>query len=92
MKVTNPLIETSLTDCTKTNGENEVYERDCHLLPICKSYGHAGFGCLAGAYAGNRCTRGEKMQIVIANDANPNATFKYDKPSKEDMEHYTIGK
>lgn len=92
MKVTNPLIEPSLFDSIREEVDKEVYEKDCHILPICKSYGQASYCCLAGAFAGKRCSYAEKMQIVIVNDANPNAIFKFDKPSKEEMRLYVTEK
>lgn len=87
----NPLISKSLTDEVEIveNGK-EVYVSDCHNLPICGSYGNSFFCCLAGANAGTRCTRGEKIQIRILNDMNPNAIHKPDKPSKESLKDYTM--
>lgn len=91
-KYKNPLISTSLTDETEINESGtEVYKHDCHNLPICISYGETFFACLAGAYAGNRCARGEKMQIRILNDMNPNALHKPHKPSVSDLEDYISG-
>ena len=88
----NPLISTSLTDETKTDESGkEVYTHDCHNLPICKSYGEVFFACLAGAYADTRCTRGEKMQIRILNDMNPNALHKPCKPPASDLADYISG-
>jgi hypothetical protein len=88
----NPLISPSLTDLTETNENgNEVYQHDCHNLPICKSYGETFFACLKGANFGTRCTRGEKMQIRILNDMNPNALHKPHKPSKTELEDYIGG-
>ena len=88
----NPLISTSLTDETETNESGaEVYTHDCHNLPICGSYGETFFACLAGACAGTRCARGEKMQIRILNDMNPNALHTPHKPSESDLEDYISG-
>lgn len=92
MNVTNPLIEPGLFDSIREEQGKEIYEKDCHILPICKSYGQASYCCLAGAFAGKRCSYADKMHIVIANDANPNAAFKYDKPNKEEMRLYITGK
>ncbi len=88
----NPLISQSLTDATEVdeNGNN-VYSHDCHNLPICSSYGETFFACLAGANVGTRCTRGEKMQIRILNDMNPNALHRPNKPSASDLEDYIAG-
>ncbi len=92
LKYKNPLISQSLTDATEINEDGkEVYTHDCHNLPICSSYGETFFACLAGAYAGTRCTRGEKMQIRILNDMNPNALHKPAKPSASDLEDYISG-
>ena len=55
------------------------------------SYGETFFACFKGANAGTRCTRGEKMQIRILNDMNPNALHKPVKPSKSDLEDYISG-
>lgn len=91
-KYKNPLISQSLTDFTETKDDgSEIYTHDCHNLPICKSYGECFFACLKGANAGTRCTRGEKMQIRILNDMNPNALHKPDKPSKTELEDYISG-
>lgn len=91
-KYKNPLISRSLTDTTEiTESGAEIYTHDCHNLPICSSYGETFFACLAGANAGTRCTRGEKMQIRILNDMNPNALHKPSKPSKAELEDYTSG-
>lgn len=88
----NPLISTSLTDETEINESGaEVYTHDCHNLPICSSYGEVFFACLAGAFDGTRCARGEKMQIRILNDMNPNALHKPRKPSASDLEDYISG-
>lgn len=88
----NPLISTSLTDETEISESGaEVYTHDCHNLPICGSYGVTFFACLAGACAGTRCARGEKMQIRILNDMNPNALHKPCKPSVSDLEDYISG-
>lgn len=88
----NPLISQSLTDATETDEHGkETYTHDCHNLPICSSYGEVFFACLKGANAGTRCTRGEKMQIRILNDINPNALHKPDKPSVSDLEDYISG-
>ncbi|QQE75191.1 hypothetical protein KDJ56_07055 [Brevibacillus composti] len=88
----NPLIAPSLTDETTLDDAGiEVYTHDCHNLPICMSYGSHYIACLAGAYAGNRCSRGEKMNIRILNDMNPNATYKPEKPSRETVEAYIKG-
>ncbi len=91
-KYGNPLISGSLTDETEINEDGkEVYTHDCHNLPICSSYGETFFACLAGANAGTRCTRGEKMQIRILNDMNPNALHKPGKPSAADLKDYISG-
>ena len=91
-KYKNPLISQSLTDETKLDESGtEVYTHDCHNLPICSSYGECFFACLAGAYADTRCTNGEKMQIRILNDMNPNALHKPNKPSKTELEDYISG-
>jgi hypothetical protein len=88
----NPLIGKSLTDeLEKNNKERDVYSYDCHNLPICMSYGEHFFACLAGAFANTRCSRGEKMQIRILNDMNPNAIHKPDKPSIKEIKEYTMG-
>lgn len=88
----NPLISQSLTDATETAESGaEVYTHDCHNLPICSSYGETFFACLAGANAGTRCTRGEKMQIRILNDMNPNALHKPGKPPRSELEDYISG-
>lgn len=88
----NPLISKSLTDETETGEDgSEVYTHDCYNLPVCISYGETFFACLAGARSGTRCTRGEKMQIRILNDMNPNALHKPAKPSKSDLEDYISG-
>lgn len=84
MSYNNPLIAPSLTDTT----ENGAYTHDCHNLPICSSYGEVFFACLAGADAGTRCSRGEKMQIRILNDMNPNALHRPKKPSAGDIADY----
>lgn len=85
----NPLISESLTDATETDDHGkETYTHDCHNLPICSSYGATFFACLRGANAGTRCTKGEKMQIRILNDMNPNALHKPSKPSKAELEDY----
>lgn len=81
-------IEESLFDSTNKEDGKEIYTKDCHILPICKSYGQASYCCLAGAFVGKRCSYAEKMQIVIANDANPNATIKYPKPDAEEFSLY----
>ena len=88
MNISNPLIEESLFDSTNKEADKEIYAKDCHILPICKSYGQASYCCLAGAFVGKRCSYAEKMQIVIANDANPNATIKYPKPNAEELSLY----
>lgn len=81
----NPLIGSSLSDPIEKNDKGEdVYAFDCHNINICKSYGEISFACLAGAYAKTRCSLGEKMQVRILNDANPNATCKPKKPIPED--------
>lgn len=90
MKYKNPLIAPSLTDATEIKDGKEIYTYDCHNLPICSSYGEHFFACLAGAFAGNRCTRGEKMQIRILNDMNPNAIHKPDKPDKDKIKNYIM--
>lgn len=92
MTYSNSMISKALTDAVrvKDSGE-EVYEHDCHNLPICSSYGETFFSCLAGAYSGNRCSRGDKMQIRILNDMNPNATHKPPKPSPEVIDNYIKG-
>ena len=88
----NPLISQSLTDGTETDESGvEIYTHDCHNLPICSSYGETFFACFKGANAGTRCTRGEKMQIRILNDMNPNALHKPSKPSKSELEDYIGG-
>lgn len=88
----NPLISPSLTDATEVDESGkEVYTHDCHNLPICSSYGETFFACLRGANAGTRCTRGEKMQIRILNDMNPNALHKPAKPSASDLKDYIGG-
>lgn len=88
----NPLISKSLTDLTDANDDGiEIYTHDCYNLPICGSYGETFFACFAGACAGTRCTRGEKMQIRILNDMNPNALHKPYKPSKSELEDYISG-
>ena len=90
--VTNKLIAPSLSDEIYKNDEGEtVYSHDCHNLPICNSYGNCFFGCLAGAYDGNRCTHGEKMSIRILNDMNPNAIYKPSKPTKKEINDYVKG-
>lgn len=91
MKYDNPLISESLTDGTEFKDGKEVYTHDCHNLPICGSYGNCFFACHAGANVGNRCSRGEKMQIRILNDMNPNALHKPDKPSVESLKDYMMG-
>lgn len=91
MKYKNPLIGESLSDETEIKNDTEVYCSDCHNLPICASYGNLFFACLAGANAGTRCTRGEKMQIRILNDMNPNAIHKPDKPSRKSLDDYMMG-
>lgn len=91
MEYKNPLISKSLTDEIEINKEGKkVYAHDCYNLPICNSYGNHFFSCVAGANVDTRCTRGEKMQIRILNDMNPNAIYKPDKPSKEDLLDYTM--
>lgn len=91
MEYKNPLISKSLTDEVEIGRDGKkVYVHDCHNLPICGSYGNCFFSCLAGANADTRCTRGEKMQIRILNDMNPNATHKPDKPSKESLMDYIM--
>lgn len=91
-KYKNPSISPSLTDETEIDENGaEVYTHDCHNFPICSSYGETFVACLASAYAGNRCTRGEKMQIRILNDINPNALHKPCKPSVSDLENYLSG-
>lgn len=89
----NPLISPSLTDETELGepGKGVVYSHDCHNLPICRSYGEIFFACLKGAKSGTRCTRGEKMQIRILNDMNPNALHKPSKPSKSELDDYISG-
>lgn len=88
----NPLISQSLTDATETDDHGkETYTHDCHNLPICSSYGETFFACLKGANADTRCTRGEKMQIRILNDMNPNALHKPTKPPVSDLEDYING-
>lgn len=88
----NPLIAPSLTDETELDDTGkEVYTHDCHNLPICMSYGSNYTACLTGAFAGNRCSRGEKMNIRILNDMNPNATYKPAKTSSETIEAYIKG-
>ena len=91
MNISNPLIEESLFDSTNKEDGKEIYTKDCHILPICKSYGQASYCCLAGAFVGKRCSYAEKMLIVIANDANPNATIKYPKPDAEELSLYIKG-
>ena len=88
----NPLISPSLTDTVEVNENGEsVFTHDCHNLPICKSYGEIFFSCVKGANAGTRCTRGEKMQIRILNDMNPNALHKSSKPSQSELDDYISG-
>ena len=92
MEYNNPLISVSLTDATQLNDQGkEKYSHDCHNLPICMSYGETFFACLAGACSGTRCSRGEKMQIRILNDMNPNALHKPHKPSSERISDYIKG-
>lgn len=92
MAYQNPLISKALTDAVRDDDSGkEVYEHDCHNLPICSSYGEVFFGCLAGANSGNRCSRGEKMQIRILNDMNSNAIHKPPKPSAEEIASYIKG-
>ena len=55
MNISNPLIEESLFDSAKKEDGKEIYAKDCHILPICKSYGQASYCCLAGAFVGKRC-------------------------------------
>ena len=93
MDYTNPLIGPSLTDEVEVNADGrEVYQFDCHNLPICMSYGNVFAGCNAGAFSRNRCSRGEKMLIRILNDMNVHAIHKPDKPTRRDVEKYVSGK
>lgn len=91
MAYQNPLISQSLSDEIEIKDGTEVYSHDCLNLPICKSYGNCFFACLAGANVNTRCTRGEKMQIRILNDMNPNAMHKPDKPSETELKDYITG-
>lgn len=91
MKYKNSLISTSLEDEVEIKDGKEVYARDCHNLPICASYGNQFYDCLAGADVDTRCTHGEKMQIRILNDMNPNAIHKPDKPSQKNLDDYMMG-
>ncbi|WP_196595924.1 MULTISPECIES: hypothetical protein [Pectinatus] len=66
-----------LSDNIELNTEGKkVYSCDCLNLPICSSYGKVFIGCYAGAFNGNRCSHGDKMQIRILNSMNPNAIVK----------------
>ena len=60
MNISNPLIEESLFDSTNKEDGKEIYAKDCHILPICKSYGQASYCCLAGAFVGKRCSYAKK--------------------------------
>lgn len=85
----NQLISPSLSDQTEIDSNNkEVYSLDCHNINICKSYGEISFACIAGANSKTRCTLGEKMQIRILNDSNPNATFRPKKPVPPEEQDY----
>lgn len=79
--MTNRLNSDSLSDPIEQNDKGKhVYILDCHNASICKSYGEIALGCLAGGDANTRCSLGEKMQIRILNDTNPNATYRLRKP------------
>lgn len=94
MEYNNKLISSSLTDTFHHDEKNkrDIYDSDCHNLPICKSYGEIAFGCCAGAYADvPRCSRGNKILIRIANDSNPNAIYKPEKPDRKEITEYING-
>ena len=92
MSTVNSLISPSLGDKTEQDSSGKtVYSHDCHNSPICQSYGTCFVACLAGSYAGTRCSHGEKMQIRILNDMNPNAIYKPSKPSKAEINDYLKG-
>lgn len=92
MSTVNPLISPSLGDELEQDDSGKTtYMHDCHNSPICQSYGRCFVACLAGAYDGNRCSHGEKMQIRILNDMNPNAIYKPDKPSIAEINDYLKG-
>ncbi|AFM39647.1 hypothetical protein Desaci_0585 [Desulfosporosinus acidiphilus SJ4] len=76
-----PINGESLSDKIEQNDKgNHVYVFDCYNILICQSYGEIGLGCKAGGEAHTRCSLGEKMQIRILNDSNPNTTYKLRKP------------
>ncbi len=56
-----------------------------------RSYGEVFFSCLAGSWSGVRCTHGEKMQIRILNDMNPNAIYRPAKPTAGQITDYVEG-
>lgn len=86
MKQPHELIETELFDHTYVDeSKQEKYEKDCCVSLVCKSYGALSYCCVAGANVGNRCKYTEKMQILILNDSNPNATYKPEKPNPDEL-------
>lgn len=91
MDTGNILIGVNLTDEINSEYGHELYMHDCCNTPICKSYGTLAYACLAGANIGNRCSYGEKMQIRILNDSNPNAIYKPTKPNAIEIETYIKG-
>ena len=84
-------IAESMSDEVESLADEIVCKQNCYNTPICVSYGEVSFACFSGSNPASRCSLGERMQIRILNDMNPNAVYRPPKNKLEDLELFISG-